>query len=89
MDVKKARCVANGAPHLKGTITLAATYAACLDQSANRLLWAFVAIKNKRVYGSDAQNAFAKAPPPKSPLFLKVDDAFRNWWLHKYGIILP
>ena len=80
---KKARCVANGAPHLKGTITLAATYAACLDQSANRLFWSFVAIKCKQVFGADAQNAFAEAPPPTTPLYLKIDDAFRNWWYHK------
>ena len=80
---KKARCVANGAPHLKGTITLAATYAACLDQSANRLFWSFAAIKCKQVFGADAQNAFAEAPPPKAPLYLKIDAAFRNWWHHK------
>ena len=85
---KKARCVANGAPHLKGTITLTATYAACLDQSANRLFWAYAAIKNKKVYGADAQNAFAEAPPPKSPLYLKIDDAFRNWWLKKHNKVL-
>ena len=81
---KKDQCVANGAPHLKGTITLATTYAACLDQSANRLFWAFVAIKCKQVFGADAQNAFAEAPPPKTPLYLKVDAAFRNWWYHKH-----
>ena len=86
---KKARCVANGAPHLKGTITLSATYAACLDQSACRLFWSIAAIKNKKVFGADAQNAFAEAPPPKSPLYLKTDEAFRNWWKHKHDELLP
>ena len=86
---KKACCVANGAPHLKGTITLSATYAACLDQSANCLFWAYAAIKNKKVYGADAQNAFVKAPPPKAPLYFKIDDALRNWWLHKHKEHLP
>ena len=86
---KKARCVANGAPHLKGTITLAATYAACLDQAACRLFWAIAAIKNKKVFGADAQNAFAEAPPPKSPLYLKTDEAFRNWWHNKHNKSLP
>ena len=81
---KKVRCVANGAPHLKGTITLAATHAACSDQSTNRLFWAFVAIKCKEVFGADAQNTFAEAPPPTTPLFLKVDSAFRNCWYHKH-----
>ena len=86
---KKARCVANGAPHLKGTITLANTYAAYLEQAACRLFWAIAAIKNTLVFGSDAANAFAEAPPPKSPLFLKVDAAYRNWYFKKTGISLP
>ena len=46
----KARCVANGAPHLKGTITQANTYAACLEQAACRLFWSIAAIKNKKVF---------------------------------------
>ena len=86
---KKARCVANGAPHLKDTITLAATYAACLDQSACRLFWSIAAIKNKKVFSADAQNAFAEAPPPKSPLYLKTGEAFRNWWKNKHNELLP
>ena len=86
---KKARCVANGAPHLKGTITLANTYAACLEQAACRLFWAIAAIKNKLVFGSDAVNAFAEAPPPKSPLFLKVDAAYINWYRNKHNVTLP
>ena len=47
---KKARCVANGAAHLKGSITIANTYAACLEQAACRLFWSVVAMKNKKVY---------------------------------------
>ena len=86
---KKARCVANGAPHLKGTITLANTYAACLEQAACRLFWSIAAIKNNKVFGADAVNAFAEAPPPKSPLFLKVDMAYKNWYFNKTNLHLP
>ena len=82
---KKARCVANGAPHLKGSITLANTYAACLEQNGARIFWAVSAITNKKVYGSDASNAFAEAPPPTAPLYLKVDQAYIDWYLHKTG----
>ena len=77
---KKARCVANGAPHLQGSITMAHTYAACLEQAGCRLFWAIAALKNKVVYGSDASNAFAEAPPPKAPLYLKVDAAYKEWY---------
>ena len=86
---KKARCVANGAPHLKGSIILAHTYAACFDQSACRLFWAIAAIKCKLVFGSDAVNAFAEALPPKSPLYLKTDTAYHNWYKHKTNVDLP
>ena len=83
---KKARCVANGASHFKGTITLANTYAACLDQSACRLFWAIAAIKCKKVYGLDAVNAFAEAPPPVAPLYLKVDNVYKNWYMKTQNI---
>ncbi len=60
---KKARCVANGTPHLKGSVTLANTYATCLEQSTGAgMFWAICALKNRRVYGADASNAFAEAP---------------------------
>ena len=86
---KKARCVANGAPHLKGSVTLANTYAACLEQSGARMFWAISALKNRQVYGADASNAFAEAPPPKAPLYLKVDQAYRDWYKHRKGKDLP
>ena len=86
---RKARCVANGAAHFQGTVTLSQTYATCIDQSACRLFWAIAAIKYKLVFGSDAANAFAEAPPPKSPLYLRVDVAYRNWYENKYKITLP
>ena len=82
---KKARCVANGNPHQKGSVTLANTYAACLEQAGARIFWATCAAKNKLVYGADMSNAFAEAPAPKAPLYLKVDVAYKNWWYNKTG----
>ena len=86
---RKARCVANGAPHLKGSVTLANTYAACLEQTGARIFWAIAAFKNKKIYGSDASNAFAEAPPPKAPLYLRVDSAYREWYRNKTGKDIP
>ena len=82
---KKARCVANGNPHQKGSVTLANTYAACLEQAGARIFWATCAVKNKLVYGADMSNAFAEAPAPKAPFYLKVDVAYKNWWYNKTG----
>ena len=60
-----------------------------MEQAACRLFWAIEAIKNKQVFGSDAVNAFAEAPPPKSPLFLKIDAAYKNWYTNKTGKTHP
>ena len=86
---KKARCVANGVPNLMGTITITNTYAACIDQSACRLFLAIAAMNCKLVFGSDAVNAFAESPPPKAPLYLKFDEAYRNWYKHKHKKDIP
>ena len=60
----KARCVVNGAPNQKGSVTLAQTYAAALEQPGVRIFWATAAHESMYVIGSDATNAFAEVPPP-------------------------
>jgi hypothetical protein len=79
---KKARCVCNGAPS-KGTVTLGPTYAGSLDQTGARIFWAAAAQRNLKVYGADVSNAFAEAPPPVAPLYMEVDEQYRNWWNFK------
>ena len=79
--IKKARCVCNGKPSNPGTVTWGHTYAKALDQVGHRIFWAGVAAKNFIVRGSDASNAFAEAPPPKHPLYVRIDQPFREWWL--------
>ena len=85
----KARLVCNGAPSKKGSVTLGQTYAAALEQSGNRIFWAAAAAKNMVVYGADASNAFAEAPPPKAPLYVRIDKPFREWWKAKGRPDLP
>ena len=85
----KARLVCNGAPSKKGSVTLGQTYAAALEQSGNRIFWAAAAAKNMVVYGADASNAFAEAPPPKAPLYVRIDTPFREWWKSKGRPDLP
>ena len=77
---KKARCVCNGNKNRRGTVTLAETYAASLDQTASRLFWAATAINNFVTIGADASNAFAEAPAPVAPLYVYVDEQFRKWY---------
>ena len=92
---KKARCVCNGNPKYKGTVTLAHTYAACLAQTGSRIFWATAALEDLIVIGANASNAFAEAPAPKAPLYVNIDKPFREWWQQQgrppipKGFVLP
>ena len=81
---KKARCVCNGKPSNKNTAIFGYTYAKALDQVGSRVFWAAAAAKNMIVRGADASNAFAEADAPKIPLYVRVDQPFREWYTHKY-----
>ena len=91
----KARGVCNGSKTNSGLITVGDTYAGSLDHTGARLFWATAALKNLKVYGADVSNAFAEAPPPVDPLYMTVDEPFRDWWesLHRdpiqRGYVLP
>jgi hypothetical protein len=84
-STKKCRVVCNGSPHQKGTVTLGHTYANALDAASERLFWAIVASENLIAIGADVSNAFAEAPAPQAPLYLYIDDAFRDWWMTHLG----
>jgi len=73
----------------QGTITLGHTYANSLMAASKHLFWALSATHDLLVYGADVTNAFAEAPPPIHPLYMQIDDAFREWWtehLHRAPI---
>lgn len=82
---RKSRLVCNGNPRQKGTITLGHTYANALDAASERLFWSIVAKEGLIAVGADVSNAFAEAPPPTAPLYLYIDDAFREWWTDHLG----
>ena len=66
-------------------VTLAHTYASCIEQPCARIFWALSAIKGMTVIGADAGNAFAEAPPPKQTFYMQVDASFNQWWTQKCG----
>ena len=65
---------------MKGTVTLGQTYAASLDQTCAKIFWALNAASGNIVVGADASNAFAEAPPPAAPLYMRLDSQFHTWW---------
>ena len=62
---------------------MAETYASSLEQTVSRIFWAATALDNNIVICVDASNDFAKAPAPKTPLYVYIDKSFREWWKSK------
>jgi dUTP pyrophosphatase len=90
----KARMVCNGRPSNKNTVIFGYTYAKSLDHVGSRVFWA--AAKNYIVRGANASNAFAEADAPKIPLYVRLNDQYREWWVEKMkrpeipqGYVLP
>lgn len=84
-QVAKARGTCNGGPRYGKVVTLADTYAACVEQPAHRLTWALVAALNYIAIGADVGNAFAEAPAPAEGFYMEADDQFRDWWTNHLG----
>ena len=73
----KARCVCNGSPRFRGTVTLAETFASALAQTGARCFWVASSINNFIIIGADASNAFAEAPPPVALLYVRIDSNYK------------
>lgn len=80
---KKARMVCNGRPSNKNTAIFGYTFAKALDHVGARIFWATAASKNYIVRGADASNAFAEAEAPKIPLYVRMNEQYRQWWTEK------
>jgi hypothetical protein len=76
--------VCNGSSRQQGTVTLGDTYAGSLEQNGSRIFWAATALNNYITIGADASNAFAEAPAPKAPLFVTIDQQYREWYATKF-----
>jgi hypothetical protein len=66
-DVKKSCGTCNGGSCHGKIVTLAETYAACVEQPAHQMVWAIITGLNYIGLGCDVGNTFAEAPPPKKP----------------------
>jgi hypothetical protein len=81
----KARGTCNGGKRYGKAVTLAHTYASCVEQPGARVFWSLSALHGMTVLGADAGNAFAEAPPPVQPFYMAIDDQFRTWWTESMG----
>jgi hypothetical protein len=60
---RKSRATCNGGKKYGKAVTVAETYATCVEQPACRVYWAMTAQLCLIAMGADAGNAFAEAPP--------------------------
>ena len=67
---QKTQCICNGSKNMRGSVTMAKTYASALKQTGARLFWSACALRNYLIIGADTANAFAESPPPKAPLYM-------------------
>jgi hypothetical protein len=81
----KARGTCNGGKRYGKAVTLAHTYASCVEQPGARIFWSLAALHGMTVLGADAGNAFAEAPPPIQPFYMAIDEQFRTWWTESLG----
>ena len=83
--IMKPRGTCNGGKKLGKAVTIAETYATCVEQPACRLYWSTTAAECLTAMGADAGNAFAEAPAPVTPFYMRIDDQYREWWTEHCG----
>lgn len=83
--IYKARGTCNGGKRFGKAVTLAETYATCVEQPASRIYWALTVSRCLLAMGADAGNAFAEAPPPLQRFYMRIDEQFRTWWTECKG----
>jgi len=86
---RRSRLCCDGSPRAAPEVhSTTNTYASCLEHPIFRLFIALCAADNLTIYGGDAKDAFAHSPGPSMPTFMKLDDAFRDWYLERTGVLL-
>jgi hypothetical protein len=63
---------------------IANTYSSCVEQPIQRMFFALAASRGYRIYGGDAQDAYAHSPPPERPTFVSIDNAYAEWYEQKF-----
>ena len=86
---RKARNCCDGSNRAAPGLRAAAqTYASCVEQPCMRLFFALSSALGLTVLKTDANNAYANSPAPQVPTFVRIDDAYAEWYYTKHGIHL-
>jgi len=74
---------------------IASTHSSCFELPVQQLFFALAARENYRVCCGNAQDAYAHSPPPETPTFVSIDDAYADWYEHRFkkkldrSLVLP
>ena len=86
---RRSRNCCDGSPRAAPVLHgLASTYSSCVEQPVQRLFMALSAHLGYPVYGGDATDAYAHSPPPATPTFVSIDDAYAEWYEHRFHVKL-
>ena len=81
----KSRATCNGGKRYGKAVTVAETYATCVEQPACRTYWGITASESLVAMGADAGNAFAEAPPATQVFYMRIDEQYNEWWTEHLG----
>jgi hypothetical protein len=82
---RKARMYGDGSKRDAPELRFAQTYASCIDQPCMRLFFALSAAMSFVVMGADCTNTYANSPSPTQATYVRIDDAYANWYLFRQG----
>ena len=64
--------------------TVTSTYSSCVNPPVQQLVFALAAINGHKVYGGDIKDAFVHSPSPGVPTYMRIDNAYFEWWSQSY-----
>ena len=83
---RHARNCCDGSPRAVPKLhSMTETFSSCIGIPIYRLFTALSTQLNYIQYGGDARDAYAHSPPPSFPCYVRIDDAFADWYFNKYG----
>jgi hypothetical protein len=86
---RRSRNCCDGSPRSAPTLHgVASTYSSCVEQPIQRLFFALSAQLGNKCYGGDAQDAYAHSPPPETPTFVAIDNAYAEWYKERFNVDL-
>jgi hypothetical protein len=82
---RRSRNCCDGSPRAAPALhRLAQTYASCIEQPCFRLFTALSTALLYTIYAGDACDAFAHSPAPRVPTYLRINDAFAEWYEQRF-----